>query len=546
MIVTKLKIRNFKLFKDMTLMLNENTNIFIGANDAGKTTLLEAMSLVSSCKLHGSIFDQKQLRLSLFNQSVRSGFCKAVKYDCNSAMSNLPEITVEAYCRNDDSCAEFKGRNNDLRENCPGVRMLVSFDSTYETIYRDLLQKGEIKDIPIEFYKVSFHYFSGEPVLARKMPFKMVVVDTTHHDYSQAVNRFVSGSVDTMLSEEEVKILTAAYRHHKKMFSDDKPVQQLNDKLKSGVRVRGKPVAVTVAEGAMEEWRRQLALMVGEDAFDTLGYGTQNSVKIELALRARDNDVTTVLMEEPENNLAFSKLVELLGCIESQDSRQIFLTTHCSYVANNLGLNNVHFINGDNVISFSAIEEKTKRYFKKLPTYDTLRFVLAEKVVLVEGPTDALLVKHAYKNIKKAEIASVGVDVIAVGALSFRRYLELAKFLKKQVWVLTDNDGSAEIKVDQKYKAYVEESEGRIKVYTERDNDLNTIEPSVLKMNSATQSELENFQYAIRRNKLQGKNKEETLDWMLGNKVEWALNLVESSKAINYPTHIYELIQEIG
>lgn len=29
MIVRTLKIRNFKLFKDMTLMLNENTNIFI-------------------------------------------------------------------------------------------------------------------------------------------------------------------------------------------------------------------------------------------------------------------------------------------------------------------------------------------------------------------------------------------------------------------------------------------------------------------------------------------------------------------------------------
>lgn len=546
MVLTKLRIRNFKLFRDMTLEMNENTNVFVGANDAGKTTLLEALSLVTSCKLHGSTFDQKQLRLSLFNQSVRTDFCNAVASNYHSAMSNLPEIVIEAYCRDDDDCAEYKGRNNDLRENCPGVRLLVAFDQTYETIYRDLLEKREIKDIPIEFYKVTFNYFSGEPVLSRRMPFKMVFVDTTHHDYSQAVNRFVSGSVDTMLSEEEVKVLTAAYRHHKKLFSDDAPVRQLNDKLKSGVRVREKPVTVTVAAGAMEEWRRQLALMVGEDAFDTLGYGTQNSVKIELALRAEENDVTTVLMEEPENNLAFSKLTELLGCIGSQDSRQIFLTTHCSYVANNLGLNNVHFINGNKVISFSAIEDRTRRYFQKLPSYDTLRFVLAEKVVLVEGPTDALLVKHAYRNIKKAEIASAGVDVIAVGALSFRRYLVLAGFLKKTVWVLTDNDRSAAINVDQKYGEYVTQSEGRIKVYTERNDSLNTIEPSVLEVNSVTQGELETFQHAIRRSKLAGKNKEETLEWMLKNKVEWALNLSESSEVINYPKHINELIREIG
>lgn len=378
------------------------------------------------------------------------------------------------------------------------------------------------------------------------MPFKMVMVDTTHHDYAQAVNRLVSGSVDTMLSEEEVKILTAAYRHHKKQFSDDEPVRQLNDKLKSEIRVREKPVTVTVAEGAMEEWRRQLSLMVGDEAFDTLGYGTQNSVKIELALRAEDNNVTTVLMEEPENNLAFSKLTELLGCIGRQATRQIFLTTHSSYVANNLGLNNVHFINGNHIISFTAIEDQTRRYFQKLPSYDTLRFVLAERVVLVEGPTDALLVKHAYRNIKGAEIASVGVDVIAVGALSFRRYLALASFLKKQVWVLTDNDGSVETNVDLKYKAYVDESEGRIKVYTERDDRLYTIEPSVLEVNSGDPVQLDNFQHAIRRKQLQGKNKGETLDWMIHNKVEWALNLAESSETINYPKHIDELVREIG
>ena len=122
----------------------------------------------------------------------------------------------------------------------------------------------------------------------------------------------------------------------------------------------------------------------------------------------------------------------------------------------------------------------------------------------------------------------------------------LAGFLKKTVWVLTDNDRSAAINVDQKYGEYVTQSEGRIKVYTERNDSLNTIEPSVLEVNSVTQGELETFQHAIRRSKLAGKNKEETLEWMLKNKVEWALNLSGSSEVINYPKHINELIREIG
>ena len=37
-------------------------------------------------------------------------------------------------------------------------------------------------------------------------------------------------------------------------------------------------------------------------------------------------------------------------------------------------------------------------YFKKLPGYDTLRLVLAKRVILVEGPSDELVVQRAYRD----------------------------------------------------------------------------------------------------------------------------------------------------
>lgn len=41
-------IKNFKSIDDVSIELNENVNIFVGENDSGKSTLLEALSIITS------------------------------------------------------------------------------------------------------------------------------------------------------------------------------------------------------------------------------------------------------------------------------------------------------------------------------------------------------------------------------------------------------------------------------------------------------------------------------------------------------------------
>lgn len=45
MFISKLKILNYKIFRDITIEMNKNVNIFVGENDSGKTTILEALSM---------------------------------------------------------------------------------------------------------------------------------------------------------------------------------------------------------------------------------------------------------------------------------------------------------------------------------------------------------------------------------------------------------------------------------------------------------------------------------------------------------------------
>ena len=51
--VKELRIENYKIFKTINILFNDNVNIFVGENDSGKTTILEALSMVLTGKING-------------------------------------------------------------------------------------------------------------------------------------------------------------------------------------------------------------------------------------------------------------------------------------------------------------------------------------------------------------------------------------------------------------------------------------------------------------------------------------------------------------
>lgn len=72
------------------------------------------------------------------------------------------------------------------------------------------------------------------------------------------------------------------------------------------------------------------------------------------------------------------------------------MTTHSSFVANKLGLDKLILIDNFKPVKFNDLKSDTKRFFQKISGYDTLRFVLSNKVILVEGDSDELVVQKAY------------------------------------------------------------------------------------------------------------------------------------------------------
>ena len=538
MMIKKLLIKNYKSIEEVVIEMRSDVNIFVGENDSGKSTILEAISIVSTGNLNGRSFE-KQIKANLFNQKTREKYIASLK--CKKQVQSPPVIIIEAYL--DIKDAAFIGTNNELRENCAGIRMELAFDSEYSDAYKQMLKDGEIYDIPIEFYTVSYHYFKGTPVVYRYAPVKGTFIDTTRKDYSYVMDKFVTSNIATYLTTKEQTDLSTAYRRSRHAFQENAVVKQLNRSMKKNVKVNERSVAVDLREDNIDEWKHQMSIIVESIPFENIGFGTQNSIKIELAIKNSKEQVNLIMMEEPENNLSYTNMTRLIDHIIQSEGKQIFISTHSSYIANKLNLGNIFLLYNVKIKSMSELPDGTKRYFTKLPGYDTLRAVLAEKVILVEGPTDELIIQRAYMDEYGKLPIEDGIDVIVVDSLAFKRYCDIAVLLKKKMVIVTDNDGNIQKNINEKYSEYLDKT-NLVFIYEENEI-LDTIEPSVLEVNCKNDKPTELFKNVISKNgSMKNKSKQEVLSFMTKNKAEWALRVLESEEKINYPEYIIDAIKK--
>lgn len=533
--IRKLKIVNYKLFQNVVIEMNDSMNIFVGENDSGKSTILEALSMVLTGRINGSSIINR-LTLDWFNSKTRSEFKKAVE---SGKVIELPAIEIEAFFAPPDETEVFlknyRGTNNSLHEDCEGVKLEITFDPQYSSAYKQLLQDGKIKDIPVEYYRVNYRSFANPDYYVQTTAKRVACIDATRKDYGPVLSRFVSSSINEYLTEEDVTELRHAYRANRHEFTDNEAVVRLNQKLQAGHEFDGKTIALNLRESGIDEWKGDMSISLNGVPLENFGFGTQNMFKSEIFL-LQNTDVDILIIEEPENNLSYSNMSILISRLSENSDKQLFISTHSSFVANKLGLQFLHLVANAKTIPFKSLNSDTYNYFLKLPGYNTLRVILAHKAILVEGPADELILQRAYIDCYGKQPIENGVDVIAVDGLAFQRYCELASLVHKSITIVTDNDQdvNAVIKRYEKYSPYVT-------LCVEQDNRLYTLEPSVLEAN------LDNFDLfraiIYRGADIKKRNREELIDFMIKNKTEWSMRVFVSKERINYPAYILKAIE---
>lgn len=301
-------------------------------------------------------------------------------------------------------------------------------------------------------------------------------------------------------------------------------------------------------------WDSNLTLAVDDVAFSQIGKGLQNQIQIKVAIQNKAKNTDIVMLEEPENHLSHINLIQLISYIEQRNSgKQIFLTTHSSYVLNKLSINKLCLIARE-YLKLKDIDENTVKTLKRLPGYDTLRMVLAQKVILVEGPSDELVLKKIYLWLKRHLPEEDGIDIIVVRGIGFKVYLDIAKALNHPVRVVKDNDGDYQKNIiDWRNEDYKDCT--FIECFSPEDSGQYSLEPALVAANSNSIETLDNLakimlssktyksEYAA-CNDLAAKRSfmNAWFDKSNKKKVDSAIRIFDTSEALSYPEYLIKAI----
>ncbi len=539
--IKKINITNFKCFEDkFSLELNDTLNIIVGDNEAGKSSIIEAINLALTGWFKGR-YIHNELTQYLFNRNTVDKYLKALN---EGNPIPPPNIAIELFL-SDDVSEIFRGDKNSQKTDSFGLTFKIEFDDKFKDEYEILVQDKSIHSLPIEYYHFYWESFArDEKVTPKLIPIKSALIDSTNSRQQNGSDLYISQIVKNYLETKDVVDVSQAHRKMKDIFTKEDAIKNINQKIQTDSKITDRKVELSVELSTKNAWESSLVTYIDEIPFHFLGKGEQSVIKTKLALsHKKATEANIILVEEPENHLSHSKLNTLIKSLKSDsESKQIIVSTHSSFVANKLGLDSLILINELKTIKLTDLENETYEFFQKLAGYDTLRLLLAEKAILVEGDSDELVVQKAYmmNNENKLPIED-SIDVISVGT-SFLRFLEIANKIDKQTVVVTDTDWSLKA-LERKYSDYIGENK-KDNILISYDSEIdsgdltigdkpfnyNTLEPKLLKENSL---ELFNQIFDTSHETIDGMHK-----YMKNNKTECALAIFESDVNISIPEYI--------
>lgn len=514
--IVKLKVRGFKKFEEIDIDFNNHLSVIVGENEVGKSTILQAIDIV----LNQSSF--------LYTDNSAHRFINSnltEKFYTHKTKQTLPRIDIELFLDLDESLKslDFTGLHyyESGEVNQTGIKFVYEFDSDFADEV-NIQECAENRIIPTEYYKATWNTFQGKSYKRRMSPIKMIYLDnsTIKHDIFGSYARQI---YNAKIEKEHQREISTNFKYV--LASFQKKYDQrltLQGDQKFGL------------DSGKADILKLLDIYEFDISIQNMGKGKENVVRTEMALNNSIFDL--VLIDEPESHLSYTRTRQLINAIKDISQGQIVIASHSSLIVNRLNLENTIILSEGNSrsLSRSSLRRDTADYFEKVDNLDILRFILAEKVILVEGAAEYIILPQLFNTVLKYEMDNSGVDIISMGSISFERYRELSEILNKKVAVITDNDKeNIEYDTDDKFHIYVDSS-----------TENWTLEVAFYNENKKFFDAL----YANKNTKALYREEEmpKALAHMLKNKTDNALEIEKSLHGLSIPIYLKEAIEWIS
>jgi len=507
MYISKIKIHNYRNFKDLEIDYNDGINIIIGHNNAGKSNLLRALSIFFDSNTN------KSLEVNDFNKYIPLEKLKA----------EPPEIIIsltinqskEENLMSDDlvTVSTWLTKLEETYEAQLTYEFLLPYKEHdhYKKMVKDLNSTEEIwKLINDEFIRLyNYKIWCGNPTnqvtaereSLQKFDFQFLdAIRDVERDMFTGRNTLLKDVLDffidykiksnTKLTEDErVKEL----KKEKQEFCDDADtllhkLQKRMDEGKIEILSYVEDVGASFDKSSPDfagsisetELYSTLKLIIEYEtgmkipiSHNGLGYNNLIFMALLLAKMQVNSDgkylgsnakVFPVLaIEEPEAHLHPSMQYQFLKFLSKNKKqkkvRQIFITTHSTHITASCSLDEIICLYKKGNESYVGYprrvfpDDKSKKYVQRFLDSTKSDMLFADKVILVEGIAEQLLLSVFAKYLGKS-LEENHVAVINVGGRHFEYFLHLFNTqenehsINRKVACLTDYDPERKLKKD--------------------------------------------------------------------------------------------------
>lgn len=513
MYISKIHINNFRNFKEKEVVFNDGVNVIIGHNNAGKTNLIKALSLVIDNER------SKRLNTDDFNKTVTLAELKA----------NPPKISISVTIK--------KGEEQTPDDLVTISNWLTKLDVSYEALltYEFFLPEKKLEEyinalseitnetpnaiekaweiLKHDFIRFYVYKIWGGEITnqAAADSESLQKFDFQFLDAIRDVERDMLTGRNTLLREVfdffmdyEIKInddKTPEEKHFeikakKELFSAqaDVLIEDLSKRIKAGKQEILSYAEKTGAsfnnakptfEGSVSENEMYsvLKLIVEYESgikipatHNGLGYNNLIFMSLLLAKMQINADVdyldnnakvfTTLAIEEPEAHLHPAMQYKFLKFLNENKKekkvRQIFVTTHSTHITSAVSLDEIiclHNENGETSVGYPNKvfpEEKNKKYVQRFLDATKSDMLFAQKILFVEGIAEQLLMSIFASYIDQS-LEDNHIAVINIGGRYFDHFLYLFDSTKestiaKQIVCITDRDPERKEKIKTSFK----------------------------------------------------------------------------------------------
>lgn len=493
MILNKVKIKNYRNYKDTEVNFNDGINIIVGANNSGKTNILHIISLLSTdFKLNVEDFNKNLLykeydsfkekapiihieyfvKHKMSYNKIDSGFSRLENFIVYNDSGDISTIDSEEFDINAIIILKFELDPKYEYE----YKKSMSTISKYDDFFR-VLRKYE------QYYQMNFYNSISNEKIEKKVIHNLFNIDLVN------ANRNVS----------DITGNTKKYVRNK-MEENKTEIDKLNDTVNSSIKVSLSKITESINKD-IEKDQKDIGVSNGKNDFistfefdsdfteffkyelknDNMGYnlpldnnglGYNNLIYIRNSLNLKkENEFNLLLIEEPEAHLHPNMQYKLIKYIElyknnSANSNQVFITTHSSNITASANLDdiilvdykcdsqeqNVKCINLKDNFNSDLIKEKFnieikqddltnyKKYLHKFLDVTRSDLLFADSVILVEGLSEKIFIPYAYEKEYKDNLVNNYISIIEVGGITFKNFLPLFIGTSKKVLCISDVD----------------------------------------------------------------------------------------------------------